>query len=54
MTCMVRVLITHSEGRTLIAVAGFFTYMFCHSAYQNWLKSEGGLDKIWTVESDDG
>ena len=47
MTCTVRILISHSEGRTLFAITGFFSYMYFHQAYGNWQNAEKNLQKIF-------
>lgn len=33
LTCVIRVLITHAEARTLMTAAGFFSYMYFYSMY---------------------
>ena len=53
LTCVVRILVTHSEGRTLILNAGFFTYLYFYGFYSSWGDVEEKFAKFFADKFDE-
>ena len=49
---MLRVLITHNLARSILAICGFFTYMFLFALYSNWMSAEEVLGKVFLATED--